>query len=51
MEQIIAFMEEKCVVLLFYGREKSCFLEENVSFMEENVSFMEENVSFMVENV
>ena len=47
MEEIVAFMDEKCVVLLFYGRD---FMEENVCVMDENVCVMDENVSFMDEN-
>ncbi len=44
MEEIVAFMDEKCVVLLFYGSD---FMEDNVCVMDENVSFMDENDSFM----
>jgi hypothetical protein len=37
-------MDEKCVILLFYGRDS---MEENVCFMDENVCFMDDNVEFM----
>ncbi len=55
MEEIVAFMDEKCVVLLFYGRdfmeENVCVMDENVCVMDENVCVMDENVMFMDENV
>ena len=61
MDHIVAFMEEKCVVLQFYGRDyrfhgrEVCSLtvlwKENDGCKCSIYSFLDEDVSFMEENV